>query len=109
MAALQAYQAGLLKDLDEDKGLSPEAVEELHHRLNRLLQNGFSAPLLRWWSKSSGRQKRSLLPFRKVIPCHPKSSSNTSGPSRSEDHREDQKSTMATHAPPPSRSREQRE
>lgn len=40
MAALQAYQAGLLKDLDEDKGLSPEAVEELHHRLNRLLQNG---------------------------------------------------------------------
>ncbi|KAI2647266.1 Tol-Pal system protein TolB [Labeo rohita] len=29
MAVLQAYKADLLRDLDEGKGLSPEAVEEL--------------------------------------------------------------------------------
>ncbi len=32
MAVLQAHQEDLLKDLDEGKGLSPEAMEELHHR-----------------------------------------------------------------------------
>ncbi len=29
MAVLQAYQADLLKDLDQGRGLPPEAVEEL--------------------------------------------------------------------------------
>lgn len=29
MAVLEAYQADLLKDLDQQKGLSPEAVAEL--------------------------------------------------------------------------------
>lgn len=30
MAVLQAYQADLLKDLDQGEGLSPEAVSELN-------------------------------------------------------------------------------
>ncbi len=50
--ALQAYQADLLKDLDEDKGLSPEAVEELrapqhrsgspHHQADRRCHSSFN-------------------------------------------------------------------
>lgn len=34
MAVLQAYQADLLKGLDEIRGLFPEAVEELHNTMD---------------------------------------------------------------------------
>lgn len=38
MAVLQAYQASLLKVLDDDKGLSPEAVIELRRTTDLALQ-----------------------------------------------------------------------
>lgn len=44
MAVLQAYQADLLRDLAEGKGLSPEAVEELHHTTDLALHT-----TRQWW------------------------------------------------------------
>lgn len=80
MAVLQAYNTDFLKDLYEGKCLSPEA-------------------------------KARSAALRELIPHRPKSSFKTSegaGPSQSENHRLDQKSSMG-HPIPPSESRVQRQ
>lgn len=154
MAVLQAQQADLLKDLDEGKGLSPEAMEELHHRSrspccqanrychrpgdgamvamerhlwlnlvdigskenNLFLDAPFSSSVLFGTSVEALVEKfrdarAQSADFKRYIPHRSRSSPKTfegAGPSRSEDRRQDQKSSVATCAPPPSRSRAHR-
>lgn len=140
----------LLKDLDKGKGkgLSPEAMKELHHRsrspcYQAIGDGAMVAMESHLWLNlvEIGRKEKNLFldaplspsgffgtsmevlvekfrearvqstVFKRYIPHHSRPSSKTfegADPSRSEDHRHDQKSSVATHAPPPSRSRAHR-
>lgn len=57
MAVLQAHQADLLKDLDEGKGLSPEAMEgcttDLDLHAAKQTAAAISQAMAQWWLQST--------------------------------------------------------
>ncbi|KAI2657258.1 50S ribosomal protein L19 [Labeo rohita] len=109
MAVRQAYQAELLKDLDQGQGLSPEVMARLSGSLINSGDGGRRVALVASGWKVSGEVKEWSAAFERYIPQRSKSKppsklSERPGPSWSENWRQSQKVSVATHAPSPPRS-----
>ncbi|ROI93610.1 hypothetical protein DPX16_3280 [Anabarilius grahami] len=73
--------------------------------MRRSRRLSFSGPLLRRWLGSSGRRERAQQHLYPVYRAGPNLQPGGPGPSWSEDHRQGQRSSITSRAPPPQRSR----